>query len=534
MAVLRNGKAIGPFWGASINIITGLDPLSLQTTSEATYATLLPGISNLTNRLRYYGFYCWLLDLYFNKEQKGNSTEQYKFIRRAELMIAILMQSEKNKVLQITGSSFAANLIANQSDEYYDLAAGADKNNSGKSVYWKYVSGAFGQYYYGPLKALSLVGSAENDKGDAIYKITQSNPSQKVSGKELSDAFGSNISSMIRDLFLKNLSEGKLFKNDIPELIKYLDIEKVYSNSTEWHLYAKMLLDRDEPGNEIEEQFTYHRKETILELIHEARENENKYDWRKFLLKAYNLKMGSETRTVSETLIGWYAYQFNEYYQYANGAIFWATLQELYNTQNDQYLPSFINLLAKGITEEICKKLSKTSKHCTVKEILSAINIEHTEETLYKAIETFSFSSTIAAAVNGFLLLFRLYNENLLFMHPLNKFMNRKSMIRDGNMIEGLISFEMAEEDNIETFIEQFLHRKIINRHQMVAIRKMGSGYQSTQKFIIEDQYIKFIDTFPPRLTSPRMNALLNLLNDLNVVGGDDILTPVCEMLIAN
>ena len=67
MAVLQKGKAIYPFWGVSINLITGLDPLSLQTTSEATYATMLPGISNLTNRLRYYGFYCWLLDFYFKK-----------------------------------------------------------------------------------------------------------------------------------------------------------------------------------------------------------------------------------------------------------------------------------------------------------------------------------------------------------------------------------------------------------------------------------------------------------------------------------
>ena len=41
MAVLHKGKANHPFWGSSINLITGLAPLSLQTTSEATYAALL-------------------------------------------------------------------------------------------------------------------------------------------------------------------------------------------------------------------------------------------------------------------------------------------------------------------------------------------------------------------------------------------------------------------------------------------------------------------------------------------------------------
>jgi len=71
MAVLQKGNSISPFWGENINLITGLDPLGLQVTSEATYSTLLPGISNLTNRLRYYGFYCWLINFYFQKEKKG-------------------------------------------------------------------------------------------------------------------------------------------------------------------------------------------------------------------------------------------------------------------------------------------------------------------------------------------------------------------------------------------------------------------------------------------------------------------------------
>ena len=135
MPVLQKGKAIYPFWGASINLITGLDPLSLQTTSEASYATMLPGISNLTNRLRYYGFYCWLLNFYFKKEKKGNSTEQFKFIRRAELMVAIIMQSERKEVLQITGSNFADNLINSLTGKYFDLAAGADKDDNDKAVY---------------------------------------------------------------------------------------------------------------------------------------------------------------------------------------------------------------------------------------------------------------------------------------------------------------------------------------------------------------------------------------------------------------
>ena len=532
MAVLQKGKAIHPFWGAPVNLITGLDPLSLQTTSEATYATMLPGISNLTNRLRYYGFYCWLLDFYFKKEKKGNSTEQYKFIRRAELMIAILMHSERKSVLQITGSNFAANLISVNIGEYFDLAAGADKDGTDKDVYWKYSSGAFGQYYYGAMRALSLVVAAANNEGDVIYSTSQPHDRQKVSGKQLAEAFDATLTQQIRDIFYTNIKKARLNVSDIPELIQYFAIDRIEPKSPEWPLYAAMLLDKDEPSQEVEENITFHRKETIQELLQVTIDKGKGYDWPVFLLKAYASKMGTTANPISDTMIGWYAYKFNEYYQYANGAIFWATLQELYSYQQDQYLPSFVNKLAKAITKALCKAVNNASPQSSVKNMLGSLDREMDEETLYNGIETKPQSSPVEAAKNGFLLLFRLYQENKEKLHPMKEFMSRKQMTREGNMLDGLLALHNSEEDSIEIFVEQFLLRRIIYRHQMVAIRKMGNGSQSTHKFIIEDQFIRFIDTFPPRATSPRMVALWNLLSDLNVIDDHNALTPLHKKLL--
>jgi hypothetical protein len=532
MAVLQKGKANYPFWGTSVSLITGLDPLSLQTTSEATYSILLPGISNLTNRLRYYGFYCWLLDLYFKKEKKGNSTEQYKFIRRAELMIAILMHSERSDVLQITGSFFAANLINNQSGKIYDLAAGADITDKNNNVYWKYPAGAFGQYYYGAMRALSLSTAAANDDGDVIYSITEPHPRQKVSGRELANAFDATLTPEIKELFYQNIKRGRLNVDDIVELTKYFYIDRVNIRSSEWSLYAAMLLDKDDPSQELEENITWHRRETIQALIQSAIDSRNEYDWYKFLISAYNLKLGTSQNKASETWIGWYAYQFNEYFQYACGSIFWATLQHLYLYQQDQYLPSFVTGWAQKITEDLCNEIANITPNSTIGEVISAIANTVEEETLYNSIETMPDSEAVKAARLGFLLLFRLYSENKEFLHPLKEFMNRKQMIREGNMIDGLLSMHIAKEDTLRAFIEQFLLRKIIYRHQMVAIRKMGNGSQSTHKFIIEEQYIRFISTFPPRATSPRMTALRNLMLDLNVIDADNVLKSSYKKLL--
>lgn len=526
MGVLQKGKATFPFWGTSINLITGLDPLSLQTTSEATYATLLPGISNLTNRLRYYGFYCWLLDFYCKKEKKGNSQEQYKFIRRAELMIAIIMRTERRSVTQITGSDFADDLIGERTGQSYDLAAGADKTAENLRVYWKYSSGAFGQYYYGAMRAISLVVSLTNDDRDMLYSVSEPQPQQKVSGKQLADAFDSSLSQPIKDLFYNNIKGGKLNQKDIPALLEYFYIDVVNSSNKEWPLYLSLLLDKDDPSEELEERFTYHRRETIIELIKTSIENNNEYDWYNLLLKAYDLKLSS-----TDTIKGWYAYQFNEYYQYGCGTILWGTLMHLYEFQQEQYVPSFISKWSKLVTKRICKDLALSPDN-TLEEVLSSISSDRTVEDIYNSVKTRPEDSPSEAAAQGFVLLFKLLTDNREDVQELQHFIERKQMIRDGNMIDGILEINARMKDTLIDFVTHFIQRNIIYRHQMVALRKMGNGSLSTQKFIINEQYIRFIDTFPPRRTSPRMNALWNILKDLGIIDAESKLTSLSKQIL--
>ena len=521
MAVLQKGNSIYPFWGETVNLITGLDPLGLQVTSEATYATMLPGLSNLTNRLRYYGFYCWLLDFYFKKEKKGNQTEQYRFIRRAELLVAILMQKERKEITQITGSDFASNLINNATSSIFDLAAGADKDSGNEKVYWKYPSGAFGQYYFGALQALSLAVRFENTEGDVIFNITQAHQRQKVSGQQLADAFEETLSEEIKAIFYNSIKKGKLSDKDINELIKYFAIDKINPDSTEWQLYVDMLLDKDYPSREIEEEFTFHRRNTITSLLATATNNNQEYYWRNYLDECYHQKLISK----DSTDIGWYCYQLNEYWQYGCGIIFWATLTYLEKLHTDQYLPNFINEIATKINDKFNLK-----ENSTVDEYLKATEHEITEDEILEEYD--KNEDIIAIAKNGFDLLFRLYRSNKEQLPELKEYMSRNGIIRDGNMADGLLSIFYSLQNNMKDFVTNFVHKNIIYRHQMVALRKMGNGTMATNKFVIEEQMIRLIDTFPARWTSPRMNALRNLLSDLQVINNDGMITDLHTKIV--
>lgn len=512
MAVLQKGNSISPFWGENINLITGLDPLGLQVTSEATYATMLPGLSNLTNRLRYYGFYCWLIDFYFKKEKKGNQTEQYRFIRRAELMIALLMQKERKGITQITGSDFASNLINNATSNTFDLAAGADKNNGNEKTYWKYPSGAFGQYYFGALQALSLAVRYENDKGDIIFNITQPHPRQKVSGKQLADALDEGLTTEIKALFYNCIKKGKLSNKDIPELINYFAIDKVNPKSKEWELYAEMLLDKDYPSKEIEEEFTFHRRNTITSLLSTANQNSQEYNWHVYLDECYEQKFEKK----ENTNIGWYCYQLNEYWQFACGLVFYGTLQYLETLHTEKYLPKFINDFSKLINKEKKNKETETFENYIT-------SISETEIDLLGQIDKNNIPQENAKI--GFDLLLKLYVSNKEQLPQLKEYMSRNQIIRDGNMADGLFAITNHLKNNVEDFISFFIHKNIIYRHQMVALRKMGNGTQATNKFVIEEQMIRLIDIFPARWTSPRMNALQNLLFDLQVINDEGIIT---------
>lgn len=512
MPVLQKGNSIYPFWGENVNLITGLDPLGLQVTSEATYATMLPGLSNLTNRLRYYGFYCWLLDFYFKKEKQGNQTEQYRFIRRAELMIAILMQKERKGITQITGSDFASNLINNSTSNTFDLAAGADKDSGNEKTYWKYPSGAFGQYYFGALQALSLAVRYENDEGDIIFNITQPDPKQKVSGKQLADAFDEGLTEEIRTLFYNCIKKGKLSQNNISKLIEYFAIDKVNPESTEWKLYFEMLLDKDYPSKEIEEDFTFHRRNTITSLLSTAEKNNQEYNWYVYLDDCYEQKFENQ----ENTNIGWYCYQLNEYWQFACGLIFFGTLQYLETLQREEYLPKFISDFSKLINKE-----SKTNETTTLENYIT--NIDKTEIDLLEQIERSNTPQENAKI--GFDLLFKLYHNNREQLPQLKEYLSRNGIIREGNMADGLFAITNHLQNDLKEFISFFIHKNIIYRHQMVALRKMGNGTQATNKFIIEEQMIRLIDIFPARWTSPRMNALRNLLYDLQVIDDEGNIT---------
>ena len=79
-----------PFLGKPHYPISGLDQLGLNLTSERIFDLLLPGLNNVTQRVRYYSFYCWFFDWYATTIRNTSRSKQNNYLRRAEFLLALI------------------------------------------------------------------------------------------------------------------------------------------------------------------------------------------------------------------------------------------------------------------------------------------------------------------------------------------------------------------------------------------------------------------------------------------------------------
>lgn len=525
--VIRNNQSLVPFFGERLNFIRGLDPLGLQNTSDATFAMLLPGLNNVTGRIRYYSFYCWLLDEYSSTVGNTNPIELEKFIRRAEYIVALASLYYDGDASSIPGSLYASNQINKKSITVHNLQAETYKSDgSTANTYWKYHSGAFGQYYLGSLRDIGIVSNRENQSG--IYVRTSSDGGKFISGENLAAAFDENIKPETKKLFFDCLNKGKITEAQLHSLLPDFNLTIVPPDSNEQKLLIQLLLQKDYPM-QLEEEPRTHRKETIIQFLNFLMQHTGDFSDRSFIYYCYDIK-GLMNTKLDATLLGWYYYQFNEYWHYANTAILNGTLGYLQNTAgpNWQQLKPFL----ESVTKEVIKALQNqdliNSKNDTVENLLN--NLEPDE---FSFLTACSRADSIERITSAFLLIFSQFLNQNRELITLKAYSENNDLGKDGEGTTYLITeFTAKKQMPIGDFIFEYLYRHIIYRHQYVAFRKIRGGVQSTQKFIIEDHHIRYLGNFEPGFTGPRLGNLINFLKDLKVISSDNTITEQGRILL--
>lgn len=492
-----------PFFGKSAAYVGGRDPLGLQTTSVATYTRFLPGITNVTNRVRYWSFYCWLVQLYSEKIREPDTRQFVQFIRRGEFLLAVAIEATTKYEPSVSGTRRAANAVQ---DLPLDISKYADANVRGNRRYWQYDSGAFGQYFMGVMVDLGLL--CKNDYEILVCSDQEQNEKLKinlnVSGKALASAYREAIGSEIENRYLQVIEHGFASANDLQVFGEKMTLSAIQPDTTEWNLIRKILVGRDSPGRVTIAFDNFFRQSTIrLFLDFRRLEQRSIVEFPIWLEE----RKGSDTNgTVSDVAYGWFYYAVNEHWHYANELIFNAFLDALH-AQDFSEFQAFV----QGFIADILQLDLASSEQPSIKYWFNYWR--ECDDMLNKKPR-----NAATKALQGFFQILALQEKYKDQLDEFIRFGQRLGIERRGDFAHGLrLIGNQIHLEPIE-FLEWYLVRQLLNRHLFVAMDKLAITGVNTQKFKLEEQVLIFIDQIGVDYTNPRLSQLARFLQDLKVL----------------
>jgi len=204
--------AVATHWVDPANATGGLDHIGSQQPCIDLYGQLLPGLTNVTDRIRYYSFYPWLLKAIDQRYRNLTVSQLIDLLRKSECLFALaaLRHSQLHTPTEPHRIGLVGyNTLQPASEELLQggevvLSKHATRDENAPERYFKNKYGGLGQYYWATLSGLGILDS------DA-----STGPRFRGLGGNLADAFGVVVSS---DAFFKSLERDRLTATQLDQL----------------------------------------------------------------------------------------------------------------------------------------------------------------------------------------------------------------------------------------------------------------------------------------------------------------------------
>lgn len=495
-----------PFLGKPHYPISGLDQLGLNLTSERIFDLLLPGLNNVTQRIRYYSFYCWFFDWYASTIRNTSRSKQNNYLRRAEFLLA-LIAAYKN-LGGIPGITKALTIFE-ISDETIDLKLGTQEGALSEGSYWKNPRGVLGQYYISSIKQMGILGDQGDKEG--LYIRTDFEHQTKVSGKQLADAFTQNTSESL-SIFTKAIENNIITKNELELLSSDFNMLIIPDGSEEQRLLWKLFSGVDRPK---ENQETYFRKETIKLLLSNISQyqHEEKYNQLNVPFSIYNNGWNTEYSTTEKL---WYFFILEQFWSVACTGCLDAFLNILDQQSLNNWIDEIelINHITTKINEQFTAKSANTTKDLFFESPFMEQSIEELVQLSKKEADPYIKIVFALDAIQ------KLYLENKNSVNELLVLSNTFKIHTASSFLLSYNDFDSKRYLTISQFIKFFLTQYVINRHHFVALRKLNAT-QNSAKFYREDGMIRLVDHFYYDYSSPRIHTLFDFMCDLKIIDSE-------------
>lgn len=486
-----------PFWGAETKTKGGRDPLAVQNSSVVIYSDMITGITNVTGRVRYNGFFCWLLTFIAKRIASIDITkidspaEQIRLIRRGELLLAYINRN----VNGVSGGEFTGKYFDN---DIIDLAWGADyENKSVHKIYWQNSMGIFGQYYLGALLQLRLVYAPTPGGSHKSYRVTQV-------GRKLAETFGQSLTENIKDLFWEGIYSGKIATEKLP-LMSVMALDKI-DNENELDEYLRIFRQPDRQdftGTDI-----CHRINSIRLLLEYIKEKGHETPSKGFVLSflRYNFEtVLGNINSAHDEQIAWFLYELNELAHTAYEAFHFAILYSI--SEEPQPLDNSLSGLKDEYDNYSHDSIDTDDIYSLYYHILRCYKEKSYGELLYVATH----------------LLIVLYKTIEPHLETLIKFAQHESydIMHPGFAPTLLIRLVDKTENADWDFVENILYTAI-NDHLRSSYGKSTIGQGLVHNYMVDDGLIWKLRELRPGRTSPRLQNVLQYIEDMKWIKRSD------------
>lgn len=500
---------LSPLWTKPAVWSAGRDPLGMQATSVRLYRRLAPGLTNVTNRLRYFSFYCWAVYAYERQVHSGDLKRWQVFIRRAEAIYALASNLvDGPQSLGMGGGDWAnrmkADLNAKASWDTFDLWPHTDRPGEA-GQYLKAKGGNFGQFY---VASMLEAGMLAGFTGIPIVS--------EGYGRELARSFAQSI-GVAEHALLDGIVTGRISRTALNEIGAAAHPARIPSDSEEMALLRAYLLgERSQIGGG--ERFRRSSAWLRLELISRGiRSSDDPALRRAFYARV--TPDGSPIDIPGETIDGWRAYQANEFGHVSLECLLNGLITCLDRFGGAGSPDAAIDVLLEAALERPARAAGWRSWAFGVTE-------ETNEDKLSEPILT-----DLAQAAGGSGIVWRNALQ-LLAVLWVRWADNQLGLLHEifrgagsgGRSLAGVLaSLNAISNGSVQEALTRVLQRHVISEHMAIAGQKLAGAGTFTYHFLLADGEMSEGQIGAYGYTNPRLQNLTRFLSDAGLHEGDRV-----------
>ncbi|TCU21800.1 hypothetical protein EV130_110144 [Rhizobium azibense] len=240
--------------------VGGLDHLAVQAPCINIYGRMLPGITNVTDRARYYSFYPWLMWAFDKAGYREFNDSFVERFRRADCLFCLIAQRHaavsggdaEDHAAAMVGSETLAGVARSLGNDSalrlsdFSLREGAIKR------YFANKLGGLGQYYLGVLRELSIL---DGDSSSGVRYTRQV-------GEVIAEQMDANVN---RQLFMNAVDADLVTTSQLDELSGFCPCQ-LCNNSGEQQILGELFFVQ----NGFDESEALPRRKSLQLILHLA------------------------------------------------------------------------------------------------------------------------------------------------------------------------------------------------------------------------------------------------------------------------